>query len=99
MHSAVDAGPSWSRVQLAAIASYESAGFPPSFHDPQDHKAKDTQPFLIIPRVPTYSWKWDSWSHSESPFSFAEKGDPHGKTAYSRGLIYCYQRTNAHVST
>lgn len=99
MHSAMDAGSSWNRMQLAAIANYKAIGFHPSLHDPKDLKAKDTQPFLIIPQVPTYSWKWGSWSSTESSLSFAEKGDSHVKTAYSRELIYCYQRTNAHVST
>lgn len=60
MHYPVDAGPFWNRMQLAAIANYKTIGFHPSLHDSQDHKAEDTQPFLIIPQVPTYSWKWGS---------------------------------------
>lgn len=49
MHYAVDAGPFWNRMQLAAIANYKTIGFHPSLHNSQDHKAEDTQPFLIIP--------------------------------------------------
>lgn len=98
MHSAVDAGPFWNHIQLATIANYKTIGFHPSLHDSEDHKAEDTQPFLIIPQVPTFSWKWGQ-SNTESPLSFAEKGNTHVKTVYSRELIYCYQRTNTYLST
>lgn len=50
-------------------------------------------------RCPLTSGNRGSCSNTESTSSFAEKGNTHVKTAYSRELIYCYQGTNAHVST
>ena len=93
MYSAVDIGPSWDIVKLAAVASYKIIGFHPSFQGSQGHKAEDTQPFLC----PLTAGHGGGWFNIES-LSFAEKGDMHGKTAYSRDLIYCSQRTNIQVT-
>lgn len=62
-------------------------------------KLKTQNLFPSHARCPLTSGNRGSCSNPESPSSFAEKGNTHVKTAYSRELIYCYQRTNAHVST
>lgn len=79
-------------MKLAALASYETIGFHPSFHGSQDHKAEDAQPFLC----PLTAGNGGRWFSTES-LSFAEKGDTHVKTSYGRELIYCCQRTNIQV--
>lgn len=80
----MDAGPSRNLVQLGCTDQLEDRWLHLGFHDPKDHEAEDMKPFPVTCRCPLTSGNGGSWSHTGSPFSFADKGDTHVKTAYSR---------------